>query len=40
MVEHASDYERLAAIDVQLRGLAAEKAALEDEWLEAASLLD
>jgi ABC transport system ATP-binding/permease protein len=40
MVEHASDYERLAAIDVRLRELAAERAALEEEWLEVAALLD
>ena len=40
MVEHAADYERLAAVDVRLREVAAEKAALEDEWLAAADLLD
>ncbi len=40
LVEHAADYERLAAVDVQLRGLAAEKDALEEQWLEAASLLE
>jgi ATP-binding cassette subfamily F protein uup len=40
MVEHAADYERLAAIDVQLRELAAHKESLEEEWLEAAALLE
>ena len=40
LVEHAADYERLAAVDVQLRGLTAEKHALEEQWLEAASLLE
>ena len=40
MVEHAADYERLAAVDVRLREVAAEKAVLEDEWLTAADLLD
>ena len=40
LVEHAADYERLAAVDEQLRGLTAEKHALEEQWLEAASLLE
>ena len=40
MVEHAADYERLAAVDVRLREVAAEKDALEEEWLAAADLLD
>jgi ATP-binding cassette subfamily F protein uup len=40
LVEHASDYERLAEIDEELRSVVAEKDALEDEWLEAASVLD
>ncbi len=40
MVEHSADYERLAEIDVQLRELTREKEALEEEWLEAASLLE
>jgi len=39
MVEHAADYERLAAVDVRLRELGAEKEALEEEWLTAADLL-
>ncbi len=33
MVEHAHDYVRLAALDRELRDLAAERTALEDEWL-------
>ena len=40
LVEHASDYERLAAIDVRLRELTAQKDALEEEWLTAAELLE
>ena len=40
MVEHASDYERLAAVDVRLREVSAEKETLEHEWLEAAELLE
>ncbi len=40
MVEHASDHVRLAEVDVRLRELTAQKAALEEEWLEAAALLD
>ncbi len=40
MAEHATDYERLAAVDVRLRELVAQKQALEEEWLEAAELLD
>jgi ATP-binding cassette subfamily F protein uup len=39
LVEHAADYERLAAIDVRLRELTAQKDALEEEWLAAAELL-
>ena len=39
MVEHATDYERLATVDVRLRELAAQKDDLEEEWLEAADLL-
>jgi ATP-binding cassette subfamily F protein uup len=38
--EHAADYEKLAELDVTLRQLTAEKEALEEEWLEAASLLE
>jgi ABC transport system ATP-binding/permease protein len=40
LAEHASDYERLAEIDQELRGVLAEKEALEDQWLEAASVLE
>ena len=40
MVEHAADYERLAAVDVSLRELEARRDALEHEWLEATELLD
>jgi ABC transport system ATP-binding/permease protein len=40
MAEHASDYERLAAVDVRLRELLSQKESLEEEWLEAADLLD
>jgi ATP-binding cassette subfamily F protein uup len=40
MVEHASDYEHLAAVDVRLREVSAEKETLEEEWLEAAELLE
>ena len=39
LLEHAADYEKLAEIDVRLREVAAEKHALEEEWLEAADLL-
>jgi ATP-binding cassette subfamily F protein uup len=34
------DYERLAALDAELREVTAEKDALEEEWLEAAELLE
>ena len=40
LVEHATDYERLAELNDQLRGVLAEKDALEEEWLEAASALE
>jgi ABC transport system ATP-binding/permease protein len=40
MVEHASDYERLAEVDATLRELTAQKDALEEEWLDAAAVLD
>ena len=39
LAEHADDYEMLAEIDERLRTLVAEKEALEEEWLEAASLV-
>ncbi|MEP7091120.1 MAG: ATP-binding cassette domain-containing protein, partial [Nocardioidaceae bacterium] len=40
LAEHAADYERLAALDIELRELVAQRDALEGEWLEAAALLD
>ncbi|NUR06618.1 MAG: ABC-F family ATP-binding cassette domain-containing protein [Nocardioidaceae bacterium] len=40
LVEHAADYERLAQIDGRLRDVLAQKQALEEEWLEAASMLE
>ena len=40
LAEHANDYEKLAELDAKLREVTAEKEALEEEWLEAASLLE
>ncbi len=40
LVEHAADYTRLAELDAQLRELLAAKDALEQEWLEAADVVD
>ena len=40
LAEHASDYEKLAELDAALREVTAEKQLLEEEWLEAASVLD
>jgi ATP-binding cassette subfamily F protein uup len=40
ITECAGDYRELARLDTALRELAAEKAALEDDWLETAALLD
>jgi ABC transport system ATP-binding/permease protein len=40
LAEHASDYERLAELDARLRELVAQREALEEEWLDAASLLE
>ena len=37
---HQSDYERLAELTAELGRLAAEKDALEQEWLEVAALLE
>ena len=37
---NADDYEKLAELDTKLREVTAEKEALEEEWLEAASLLE
>jgi ATP-binding cassette subfamily F protein uup len=40
ILEHAQDYERLAALSAELRELADEKDGLELEWLEAAEVLE
>jgi ATP-binding cassette subfamily F protein uup len=40
LVEHAADYERLAELDTELRELVAQREALEEEWLEAAAVLE
>jgi vacuolar-type H+-ATPase subunit E/Vma4 len=40
LVEAANDYERLAELNEQLQALTAEREALEEEWLEAASVLE
>jgi ABC transport system ATP-binding/permease protein len=40
LVEHATDYERLAELDAELQKVLAEKEALEEEWFEAASALE
>jgi ATP-binding cassette subfamily F protein uup len=40
LAEHAADYERLAALGAELETVEAEKDALEEEWLAAASLLE
>ena len=40
LVEHASDYERLAQLNEQLQAVVAEKETLEEQWLEAASVLE
>jgi ATP-binding cassette subfamily F protein uup len=40
LAEHAADYERLAELDGQLRRVVAEREALEEEWLEAATVLE
>src|SRR3954453_20029135 len=40
LAEHASDYEKLAELDARLRELLAHKESLEEEWLDAAALLD
>jgi ATP-binding cassette subfamily F protein uup len=40
LVEAASDHERLTELDAELRQVGTEKDALEEEWLEAASLLE
>ncbi len=40
LAEHAADYEKLAELDTALREVTAEKDLLEEEWLEAASVLE
>ena len=40
LAANASDFERLAALDARLRGLVAEREALEEEWLEAGTALE
>jgi ABC transport system ATP-binding/permease protein len=40
IAEHATDYERLAELDARLREVTAEKERLEEEWLEAAAVLE
>jgi ATP-binding cassette subfamily F protein uup len=40
LAAHASDYERVAGLDTRLRELVARREALEEEWLEAATLLE
>jgi ATP-binding cassette subfamily F protein uup len=40
LAEHAADYEKLAELDSRLRELLSQKEALEEEWLEAAALLE
>jgi ATP-binding cassette subfamily F protein uup len=40
LADHAADYEKLAELHSALREVAAQKEALEEEWLEAASVLE
>ncbi len=40
LAEHAADYARLAELDGRLRQLLAAKDALEEEWLEAAAVVE
>jgi ATP-binding cassette subfamily F protein uup len=40
LAAHAVDYEKLAELDAQLKAVVAEKDALEEEWLEAAAVLE
>jgi ABC transport system ATP-binding/permease protein len=40
LTEAAADYEKLAELDARLRELLAHKETLEEEWLDAAALLD
>jgi ATP-binding cassette subfamily F protein uup len=40
LAEHAADYEKLALLDEELRDLVTRREALEEEWLEAAAVLE
>jgi ABC transport system ATP-binding/permease protein len=40
LAQHAADYERLARLDAELREVVAQREALEEEWLEAATRLE
>ena len=40
LAEHATSYERVAALDAELRELTSERARVEDAWLAAAELLE
>jgi ATP-binding cassette subfamily F protein uup len=40
LLVHASDHEKLGALDRQLREVTAERESLEEEWLEAGALLE
>jgi len=40
LAEHAADYERLAALDAELREVVAQRELLEEEWLAAATVLE
>jgi len=40
LVEHASDFEKLAELDSRLRQVTAEREALEEEWLAAAEVVE
>jgi ABC transport system ATP-binding/permease protein len=40
LVEHATDHEKLAELDGPLREVQAQKEALEEEWLAAATVLE
>jgi ABC transport system ATP-binding/permease protein len=36
LADHATDYEKVAVLDAQLRGVRAERVAAEEQWLEVA----
>ncbi len=40
LAENATDYEKLTELGAELRTVQAERAALEERWLEAASALE